>query len=87
VLSRYGCQRLAWEFDSPSDEYPALELVDANRILRAEHVQFDWWDLTERLGLFATPANKAINAEERRAARYFTNPFFPWTSRELRPGL
>jgi len=87
VLSRYGCQRLAWEFDQATDEYPALTVVDATNILRAEDVQVDWWDLTERLGLLATPANKVIDAAERRAARYFTNPFFPWTSRALRPGL
>jgi len=87
VLSRYGCQRLAWDFHSEADEYPALALIDATRILRAEDVQVDWWDLTERLGLLETPANKTIDATERRAARYFTNPFFPWTSRELRPGL
>jgi len=41
VLSRHGCQRLDWDFDSESDEYPALELVDATRILRAEDVQVD----------------------------------------------
>jgi len=87
VLSRYGCQRLAWEFDTSADEYPGLDLVDATRILRAEDVQVDWFDLSERLGLFATPTNKTINAAERRAERYFTNPFFPWTSRDLRPGL
>jgi len=62
-------------------------LNDATRILRAENVQVDWWDLMERVGLLATPANKTIDATERRAARYFTNPFFPWTSRELRPRL
>jgi len=87
VLTRFGCVRLAWHFDGASDEYPGLELVDATRILREEDVQVDWFDLSDRLGLFATPANKRITAAERRASRYFTNVFYPWTSRSMRPGF
>jgi len=87
VLSRYGCIRLAWDFAARTDEYPALEVVDATDLLRAEDVQVDWADLGDRLGLRATAANQASSPTERRAARYFVNVFFPWTSRELVPGL
>jgi len=87
VLTRFGCMRLTWHFDSAADEYPGLEVVDATRILREEDVQVDWFDLSDRLGLFATPANKRITAAERRDARYFTNVFYPWTSRSMRPGF
>jgi len=87
VLTRYGCVRLGWDFAASSDAYPALDLVDATRILRAEDVQVDWFDLSDRLGLFATPGNNANTVGERRASRYFTNPFFPWTTRSMHPGF
>jgi len=87
VLTRYGCVRLAWEFEDGESSHPALELVDATRILRAEDVQVDWCDLGDRLGLRATPSNKHNSAAERRASRYFTNVFYPWTSREQQPGF
>jgi len=87
VLTRYGCIRLGWDFAASSDAYPALELVDATRVLRAEDVQVDWFDLSDRLGLFATPGNETNTVGERRAARYFTNPFFPWTTRSMHPGF
>jgi len=87
VLSRYGCVRLAWDFESAEDTHPALEVVDADRILRAEDVQVDWYDLGDRLGLGATPTNKTNSPAERRVSRYFTNAFYPWTSREQQPGL
>jgi len=87
VLSVHHCQRLAWNFRSPLDPYPMLELVDASQILRAEDIQVDWAHLSERHGLFSTPANVPTSSAERRAARFFTNPFFPWTSRSMRPGF
>jgi len=87
VLTRFRCVRLAWVIGVGNDSYPALEVVDAARIYRAEDIQVDWFDLGDRLGLFATPQNKSVTADERRASRYFTNPFYPWTSRALRPGL
>jgi len=87
VLSRFGCVRLAWDFEADTDVHPALELVDATRVLRVEDLQVDWFDLSDRLGLFATPANQSPTAEERHAARFFTNVFYPWTSRSLRPGF
>jgi len=87
VLTRYGCVRLAWEFDDGHSSHPALELVDAVRVLRAVDVQVDWHDLSDRLGLRATPSNKCNSAAERRASRFFTNVFYPWTTREQQPGL
>jgi len=41
VLTRYGCIRLGWDFVASSEAYPALELVDATRILREKDVQVD----------------------------------------------
>jgi len=87
ILTRHKCNRLAWHFGSPLDAFPSLELVDAALILRAEDIQVDWADLSARLGLFATPTNKNVTTEERRASRFFTNPFYPWTSRTMRPGF
>jgi len=87
VLTRYGCVRLAWDFAHDSETHPALALVDADRILRAEDVQVDWYDLGDRLGLRATPSNKNNSTAERRLARYFKNAFYPWTSRDQQPGL
>jgi len=87
VLTRYGCVRLAWEFEDGHSSHPALELVDAVRVLRAEDVQVDWYDLGDRLGLRATPSNKQNSAVERRASRFFTKVFYPWTSREQQPGM
>ena len=87
VLSSYGCLRLGWDFESVSDEFPALEVVDVTRILRLEDIQVDWRDLADRLGLRAMPSNMAHTPIQLRAARYFTNPFYPWTSRALVPTL
>ena len=87
VLTRYGCIRLGWVFAASSDAYTALELVDATRVLRAEDEQVDWFDMSDRLGLFAIPGNETNTVGERRAARYFTNPFFPWTTRSMHPGF
>jgi len=87
VLSRYGCVRLAWDFSSLGDDYPALELVDADQILRLEDVQVDWQDLADRHGMRAMPSTVESTATERRASRFFTNVFYPWTSRALFPAL
>jgi len=87
ILTSFNCVRLGWAFDSEADDHPALELVDAAQILRTEDVQTDYRDLSDRLGLYATPLSQPDTAAERRMTRYFTNPFFPWTTRALRPGL
>jgi len=87
VLTRYGCIRLRSDFATADDEYPVLEVVNATDLLRAQDVQVDWQDLADRLGVQATPSSTVDTATERRASRFFTNPFYPWTSRELAPGL
>jgi len=87
ILTSFNCVRLGWDFDSDTDDHPAPEVVDAARILRAEDVQIDYQDLADRLGLYATPSTQPDTAAERRMTRYFTNPFFPWTTRAMRPGL
>jgi len=87
VLSEFGCVRLAWAFDSDDAVYPALHVVDAVDILREEDVQTDWYDRAARLGLRSMPSDRTSSAAEWRAARFFTNPFFPWTSRSMRPGF
>jgi len=87
VLSTFGCARLAWAFDSDDDVYPALEVVDAVRILREEDVQTDWYERAERLGLRAMPSERNASASEWRSARFVSNRFFPWKSRSMRPGF
>jgi len=87
VLTRHGCVRLQWDFATADDEYPALEVVSATDFVRAEDLKVDWQDLRDRLGVEATPSNTESSPTERRASRYFTNAFYPWTSRELAPGL
>lgn len=84
VLTEFGCQRLAWDFAAPTDEWPRLEAVQYSSILRLEQVHVDWQDLVGRHGIFAMPSNQPRTAEERRASRYFTNVFYPWTSRPQR---
>jgi len=79
--------RLRWDLDDEVDEHPSLEVVDARRLLRAEDVQVEYEDLADRLGLRATPSSMPDTVTERRACRFFTNPFFPWTTRPMRPGL
>ena len=75
VLTSYGCVRLAWDFENDGATHPALDLVNADRILRAEDVQVYWYDLGDRLGLRATPSSKTNSTAERRLARYFTTVF------------
>jgi len=87
VLTAYGCVRLAWDFESVGDSFPALDIVDTTRILRLEDVQVDWRDFSDRHGLRATPYTVTSTPIEQRAARFFTNPFYPWTSRDLMPAL
>jgi len=50
-----------------------------------EHVVTDSQDLFERHGLRAVPSNVPDNVAERYAARFFTNKFYPFTSRTLNP--
>lgn len=81
VLTEFGCQRLAWEFASPADDWPRLEAVEHSDILRLEQVHIDWQHLVGRHGVFAMPSTQPRTAAERRATRFFTNVFYPWTTR------
>lgn len=84
VLTRYGCQRLAWDFAAASDEWPRLSVVEVSSILRVEQVHTDWWDLARRRGIFSMPSTAPNTAEERRCSKFFTNVFYPWVSRSLK---
>ncbi len=84
VLTAFGCQRLAWDFASWDDDWPKLAVVETSAILRLEQIHSDWWDLGRRLGVRAVPSTVPDTSDERHRARFFTNVFYPWTSRSLR---
>jgi len=84
-LTKFGCKRMAWHFNTPADDWPLLCRVPLTSVLRVEHVVTDFQDLSERRGLRAVPSNVPENVAERRAARFFTNRFYPFTSRTLNP--
>jgi len=84
-LTRSGCKRMAWRFDTPDDDWPLLARVPLQNVLRIEHVVPDFQDLSERRGLRAVPSNTADTVAERHAQRFFTNVFYPFTSRVLNP--
>jgi len=52
-----------------------------------EDVQVDWQELASRAGLKADPGVLEKTVGGRRAARFFTNVFYSWTSRDLVPRL
>jgi len=85
-LTRTGCQRLAWSFARPDDAWPELVKVPLVNFLRLEHVVPDFRDLADRRGLRARPTTVPDTQGERHAQRFFTNAYFPWTSREQHPG-
>ena len=87
VLSLFGCLRLAWASVSDDDVYPALEAVDAVDVLREEDKQTDRHDRAALLGLRSMPSDRTASTAEWRAARFFTSPFFSWTSCSMRPGF
>lgn len=62
--------------------WPALEVVDARRLLRLEHVAPDWEDLADRCGMHVMPSKQIIIREENQRARFFVNAFYPWTTRK-----
>jgi len=84
-LTRSGCKRMAWRFAHPNDDWPEIERVPLTKVLRIEHVVADFQDLSDRHGLRAMPSNIPDTAAERRAQRFFTNHFHPFTSRALNP--
>lgn len=77
VLPLVGCRRHAWDFGSPSDEWPHLKVIEISSIIRVEQVHVDWRDLAGRLGIFAMPSTTPDTAEERHRARFFTKVFYP----------
>lgn len=83
ALTRYGNNRLAWEIQSSSDDWPRLELVEMSSIVRVEQVHVDLWDLERLLGISAMPSSAPDTAEERQSVRFFSNAFCPWVSRSL----
>jgi len=84
-LTRSGCKRLAWCFSSADDEWPLLARVPLSHVLRIEHVVPDFQDLGDRRGLRAVTSNIQDTAAERHVQRFFTNCFFPLTSRAMNP--
>ena len=84
-LTRTGCTRVAWCFASPDAEWPELARVPLASVLRLEHVVPDFQDLGDRHGVRAVPSNTPDTPVERRAQRFFTNCFHPFTSRVLNP--
>lgn len=82
VLTSYGCQRLAWEFASSESVWPAVEVVNVDRLLRLEHITRDWQDLADRCGMDVMPSTQTPTREENQRARFFVNAFYPWTSRK-----
>ena len=84
-LTRWGCKRVAWCFESVGAEWPVLARVPLSSVRRVEHVVPDFQDLGDRHGLRAVPSNTPDTAGERHAARFFTNAFHPFTSRALNP--
>lgn len=84
-VSRSGCKRVAWDFAIPTSEWPVLVLVPLVDVLRIENVVPDFLDLGDRHGLHAILSNVSDTAADRHAQRFFTNRFFPFTSRALNP--
>lgn len=82
VLTAHGCQRLAWEFESPESLWPAIEVVDVSRLLRLEHIAPDWHDLADRCGMDVMPSKQNMSRMENHRARFFVNAFYPWTTRK-----
>jgi len=85
ALTRSGCRRMAWRFGTPDAEWPDLDRVPLTSVLRLEHVVTDFQDLGDRRGLHAVPSNTPDTAVERHASRFFTNHFYPFSSRMLNP--
>jgi len=85
ALTRSGCRRMAWRFSAPDRDWPDLARVPLASVLRLEHVVVDFQDLGDRRGLYAVPSNTPDTTAERHSARFFTNHFYPFTSRVLNP--
>jgi len=82
VLSEFNCRRLKWQVH-PTTRFPVLLAVPLAHVRRLEHVVPDFEDLCERWGLMGTPTTVPDSPREREEQRFFTNPFFPWTSQSV----
>jgi len=82
VLTDFHCRRHKWKID-PTTRFPVLAAVPLADVRRLEHVVPDFEDLCERWGLMGTPATIPDSPREREEQRFFTNPFFPWTSNSV----
>lgn len=81
VLTAHGCRRLAWNVLDSDTTWPAIDIVDVDKVLRLEHVLPDWQDLADRAGIDAMLPSEHTTSQERRQQRLFVNEFYPWTSR------
>jgi len=59
--------------------FPALAVVPVTDLQRLEHVVPDFEDLSDRLGLYATPTTVPDSPRELPLQLFFVNAFFPWT--------
>ncbi|OSX80803.1 hypothetical protein BU14_0032s0061 [Porphyra umbilicalis] len=82
VLSEFNCRRFKWQIH-PTTRMPVLLAVPLADVRRLEHVVPDFEDLCERWGLMGTPTTIPDTPREREEQRFFTNPFFPWTSHSV----
>jgi len=82
VLSEFNCRRLKWQVH-PTTRFPVLRAIPLADVRRLEHVVPDFEDLCERWGLMGTPTTVPDTPREREEQRFFTNPFFPWTSHSV----
>jgi len=78
VLTEFGCGRRRWDMDLRTG-FPALAVVPVTELQRLEHVVPDFEDLSDRLGLYATPTTVPDSPHELPLQRFFVNAFFPWT--------
>ena len=85
-LSSAGCKSLAWLLEGSTAAWPALTRVPLTSVLRVGRVVPEIVDLSDRRGLRAVPSNTPDTAAKRHAQRFFTNDFFPSTSRLINPG-
>lgn len=86
VLTQYECRRRAWMFGGPTCSWPKLEVMLLHKIVRVEQEHPDFADHAGRHGVGAMPSTAPVTSAERWRDRFFTNEFYPWTSRALSPG-
>lgn len=87
VLTQCGCTRLAWAFERAESEWPNLALVECERPVGLEQVHTYFKDVDLRHGVGMMPSKVPQTSAVRHSALFFSNKFYLWTSRSLRPGL